>query len=112
MIFKYIAIESACPSCKNKNIEKYCENLIGIIDDFEKAQGIFIQADEKLNNLAKRYKQKFRNSYIDNIDHDKLCRQQEFTDFILLQMNIKNKNISKERQRNIDNRQESLPLFN
>lgn len=109
MIFKYVAIPGDCLSCKNKkDIEKYCNELLRILDHPEEAEKFFIEANNKLIDFCQKYSQQNFKSNLP--DYEKICRQEAFTDFILIEMGITNKNLSKERQKEITDKQGSLPL--
>lgn len=109
MIFKYVAIPSNCVSCKNKKeIEKYCNELLMILDNTEEAERIFVEANNKLISFAQKYSQQnFKSS---SPDYEKICKQESFTDFILIEMDITNINWPTERKNRIKDKQGSLPL--
>lgn len=109
MIFKYIAIDSECPSYKNKkNIEKYCNEMIDILDDIERAGTLFIQSYQKLDEFAEQYSKLEKN--LSTVNYDELCNQSKFTNFILKQIKASNKNLSKERQNDISGKQQEQQL--
>ncbi|MBE9223092.1 AIPR family protein [Cyanobacterium stanieri LEGE 03274] len=109
MIFKYLAIDNNkfCPSCGNrKEIDKYCQELISIVNNLEKSENIFKKSCELLIQNIFNYRENNK-----NIEFNKIFKQANFTDFILTQMNIENKNLSKDRQKDIANQQGVIPFY-
>lgn len=117
MIFKYLAIEGECASFTNKKyIEKYCTLLTEVLDDIDKCSEVFYEAKKLLHQLAIDYcknNNRFTNqneSIYNKIPYQDICKEIAFTNFILSQINAKNRNLKNTRQKEIDSKQFLLPL--
>ena len=74
----------------------------------KKQKNFSLKLKKKLIDFCQKYSQQNFKSNLP--DYEKICRQEAFTDFILIEIGITNKNLSKERQKEIADKQGSLPL--
>ena len=109
MVFKYLSAKSQCPKCTDhRNIDKYCDQILTVLNDEDRALKLFIKSQSVVFDAAEKQLKLSKKTLDDKEEVRALFKQVSFTDRILTDLNAHNDNIAKKRMESISKGQISF----